>query len=130
MRQERANIVAVAGAVPSPSTDPAALSMIGQVAPGDFWADATAGYRGPTRFTAAITDARASLKLTMPSTAAFQPLWKTSITNINKLSAVIAVPGLAHNGFSLNTNCKFSHRPFSVRATHTNNHFACAEALV
>ncbi|EIM82417.1 uncharacterized protein STEHIDRAFT_124546 [Stereum hirsutum FP-91666 SS1] len=67
MRQERANIVAVAGAVPSPSTDPAALIILGQVAHDDFWADATAGYRGPTRFTGAITDAKASLKLIRPS---------------------------------------------------------------
>lgn len=113
MCQDRANILAVAGAVPSPSTEPAALTILGQISFEDFWADATAGYRGPTRF----TGAKASVKLTSPSNPRFQLVWKTAIKNIDKVSAVIAVPGQNHNGFAAKMNYKFSHRPFSVRSS-------------
>lgn len=118
MRKERANIVAVSGAEASPSTEPAALIILGQISFEDFWADATGGYRGPSRFTGAITDVKASLKLTAPPTVAFKPLWNASIKNIDNLAGAIAVPGLNRLGFSASANCRFSHRPFVVRSDH------------
>lgn len=114
MRKEKANIVVVSGAADSPSTDPVVLGVLGLITHEDFWADATGGYRGPTRFTGALTNVKASLKLAAPTIPAFQPLWKTSVDAIHKLTSAIAVPAQPKNGFSANGSYKFSHLLFEV----------------
>lgn len=59
MLKERANIVVVSSASHSHSANPFTLGILQLITHDDFWADATGGYRGPTRFTG---DYRAKLQ--------------------------------------------------------------------